>query len=83
MQISTYPELPDTLKELKLLKSIWDFHSTIVSVFEEWRTLLWAKVDTDSLEDKTKRLMKQLRELGQENAVIKGWQVRWLPVNWL
>merc|ERR1712146_326544 len=58
-----------------LLKMLWDFKAMIRFQFDAWTEQLWAEIDTEALEDHTKQILKNLRKLGNDNSVIKGWDV--------
>jgi dynein heavy chain len=75
LSVSKYPETADTLTELKLLKNLWDMKSCVTMTFKSWRTALWADVDTETLDDANKVIMKELRANGNANPMIKGWEV--------
>lgn len=75
LQETNYPEIHETRNEIKLLKNLWDFKASINAVFSDWRTSLWKDVNTDALEDQNKKLRRQLKEKGNENPAMKGWQV--------
>jgi dynein heavy chain len=75
LQQTTYPEIGETLTEIKHLKNLWDFKAMVCEVYTSWRTSLWKDVNTDDLEDQNKKLRKQLKEQGNTFPIIKGWQV--------
>ena len=62
-------------QELKLLKNLWDFKAMMLSVHGSWKSALWSEIQTDKLEDENRKLLKTLRANGNDNAVIKGWNV--------
>ena len=70
-----YNETKATREELGALKRMWDFKANVANVFADWRTQLWNEVDTDALEDQNKGMAKNLRAMGNDNPVMKGWQV--------
>ena len=75
LRVTQYPECMDTRKEARLLKMLWDFKAMNAIVFEAWTTQLWAEIDTEDLEDQTKGIMKNLRKVGNDYSIVKGWEV--------
>lgn len=75
LQVSKYPETNDTRTEIRLLKLVWDFKALVLGTFASWNSQLWNDIKTDDLEDVNKNLLKNLRKMGTDNGVIKGWPV--------
>jgi dynein heavy chain len=50
MQKSTYKQLKECRGELQNLKVMWDLISLIDFQFDAWKSTLWDKIDTDSLQ---------------------------------
>ena len=75
LQPTTYPEIGETRSEIKQLILLWKFKVSVSSVYESWEKELWSVVNAIDLEEKNKRLRKQLKEMGAANLVMKGWQV--------
>jgi dynein heavy chain len=49
IQKSTYKQLKDCRNELVSLKYMWDLIALIEYQFENWKTTLWEKIDTEGL----------------------------------
>jgi len=49
IQKSTYKQLKDCRTELVSLKYMWDLISLIEYQFENWKSTLWDKIDTELL----------------------------------
>jgi dynein heavy chain len=49
IQKSTYKQLQDCRNELVSLKYMWDLIALIEYQFENWKTTLWEKIDTEGL----------------------------------
>ena len=64
LQHAIYPEIDETRIEIQYLKNIWNFKSSLQNRLNQWSMYLWKDVDTDNLESSTKKLRKQLKELG-------------------
>lgn len=75
LQVSKYNEIGDTKSELRLLKQVWDVKAQLAYVFNSWNEQLWNDIKTDDLEDVNKILLKNLRKMGTDTPVVKGWLV--------
>ena len=73
LPVSKYHEMDDTRSELRMLKLLWDFRSLVLGTFQSWNGLLWSVIDTDSLENFTRKLATQIKKMGDQNATMKGW----------
>lgn len=69
LQVSKYNEMGDTKFELRLLKQVWDMKALVIFTYESWNSQLWNDIKTDDLEDVNKLLLKNLRKMGNDNAV--------------
>jgi dynein heavy chain len=75
LPVIDYNETKATREELGALKGMWDFKANVGNVYADWKTKLWNVVDTEALDDQNKGILKNLRFMGNENPVMKGWQV--------
>jgi dynein heavy chain len=75
LPVSKYPELPQTLMELRLLRALWDFKAMVMFTYDGWKRCAWDAVDTDKLESQNKTILKTLRANGNNDQIIKQWQV--------
>jgi len=75
LPVSKYPELPQTLMELRLLRALWDFKAMVMFTYDGWKRCAWDQVDTDKLESQNKTILKTLRANGNNDQIIKQWQV--------
>jgi dynein heavy chain len=75
LPVSKYVEVDDTRSELVQLKKLWDFKVTVMYNIDSWKKTLWSEIETEVLEDENKRMLKMLREFGNKNPVVKGWEV--------
>mmetsp|Transcript_14602 Transcript_14602/g.45793 ORF Transcript_14602/g.45793 Transcript_14602/m.45793 type:complete len:4603 (+) Transcript_14602:85-13893(+) len=75
LPVSKYPELPQTLMELRLLRALWDFKAMVMFTYDGWKRCDWDAVDTDKLESQNKTILKTLRANGNNDQIIKQWQV--------
>jgi dynein heavy chain len=77
LPVVEYNETKATREELGALKRMWDFKANVANVFSDWKTQLWNEVDTEALGDQNKGILKNLRGMGNDSPVMKGWQVFW------
>lgn len=75
LQVSKYQETVETLYELQQLKKCWDLKDLVLSTFDDWKSTLWTKIQTDTFETYTRAFMKQLKMEASEHQIIKTWQV--------
>ncbi|KAF4030914.1 Dynein heavy chain C-terminal domain [Phytophthora infestans] len=75
LQVSKYQETTDTLYELQQLKKCWDLKDLVLATFDDWKSTLWANIQTDTFEAYARAFMKQLKMEATEHQIIKGWQV--------
>ena len=75
LQHNSYPEIGETRTEIKFLHQLWEFKCELDAEMNDWQNILWKDVDTDELEDKAKKLRKELKEQGNTFQSMKGWQV--------
>ena len=65
-------ELTMMREDAVLLKQTWDTVNSVVHLFESWRTILWAAIDTEALLDEVKLLQNQIKRMPR---VIRDWGV--------
>jgi dynein heavy chain len=73
LQVTKYQEMTDTRTELRLLKNVWDNKALVQFAYESWNPQLWHDIQTDDLDDVNKLLFKNLRKMGNDFPVVKGW----------
>ncbi|CBZ52391.1 hypothetical protein NCLIV_021800 [Neospora caninum Liverpool] len=76
MAKSGYRQLKDTFLDLRLLKQLWDVIELWNFSFDDWKSTLWDKIDTDDLLLRVKEMQQQLKALPKE---IKSMR----PFSWL
>mmetsp|Transcript_20734 Transcript_20734/g.31858 ORF Transcript_20734/g.31858 Transcript_20734/m.31858 type:complete len:227 (+) Transcript_20734:3822-4502(+) len=75
MQKSSYKDLRDCRTELVQLKQMWDLISLIDYQFENWKSTLWDKIDTEELMQLIKEMQtKQCNPQAPQNKDIKNWK---------
>ncbi|CEL96675.1 unnamed protein product [Vitrella brassicaformis CCMP3155] len=76
MARSGYRQLKETCNDLGLLKELWDAIAIVKYTFDDWKSTLWDKIDTDDLLTRVKDLSSQIKYLPKE---LKGWRIyQWL-----
>ena len=54
----------------RLIKSVWDLSGIVASQLEEWKEILWADVDPNTMEEVTKGFTKAVRGL---DKTVREW----------
>jgi len=76
MQMSSYRELGECQSEILYLKNLWDGVVLTQETFKSWDTILWDKIDTDSLVTTARDLQTQVKNMPKQ---VKPWALyRWL-----
>ena len=70
-----YTETNDTRTEIKLLKYVWDTKALVLGTFEAWNETAWNDIEVEPWQAVTNSLMKNLKSMGNDNPVVKGWKV--------
>jgi dynein heavy chain len=75
IQKSSYKQLKDCRNELVSLKYMWDLISLVEFQFENWKSTLWDKIDTENLMQLIKDMQtKQCNPTSAINKDIKNWR---------
>ena len=69
--VSDYVQLRRCDEELGYLKELWDMIGYVVFTFNEWKLMLWEKIDTEFLTMGCKKIQKQIKGL---NKALRGFQ---------
>ena len=75
LPISRFSETGQCRVQLKLLKTLWDFKSFVQFTYDSWKTALWSEVNTEVLEEANKKIMAELKKVGEMGAQVKAWGV--------
>jgi dynein heavy chain len=76
MQGSNYRAIRDCLEDLVLLKQVWDTVVMVRETFKSWDTILWDKIDTETLVTTVKDISGQIKVMPKG---CRGWKIyRWL-----
>jgi dynein heavy chain len=57
-------------KEVKLLKSLWDYIFIVRSTFDDWKQTKWREINADSMDSECKKFAKEIRSLDKE---MRAW----------
>ena len=63
--VSDYVQLRRSEEELGYLKELWDMIGFVVYTFDEWKLILWEKINTEFLTDECKKIQKQIKGLNK------------------
>ena len=74
LQIVSYPEIKDTMRDLNILKKVWDLKAIVEFYYQEWKTIGWHDVDTDKLLLENKKLAIQIKNFGNDFPIAKQWE---------
>ena len=74
LQIVSYPEIKDTMRDLNILKKVWDLKAIVDFYYQEWKTIGWHDVDTDKLLLENKKLAIQIKNFGNDFPIAKQWE---------
>jgi dynein heavy chain len=75
LTITKYVETNETRNDIKLLKYVWDMKALVLGTFEAWNETSWNDIEVDPWSGVTNSLMKNLRNMGNETPIVKGWKV--------
>ncbi|XP_008208864.1 dynein beta chain, ciliary-like [Nasonia vitripennis] len=67
-----FKELEQLRRELKMLKSLWDYVNVIMSNLSQWKKTVWKKLDIEGMDVECKKLTRELRLLDKE---VKSWEL--------
>ena len=70
VQIPDFKQIKQCRKDVKLLKSLWDYVSIVRSSFEDWKQTKWREINSDSMDNECKKFAKELRGLDKE---MRAW----------
>ena len=70
VQIPDFKQIKQCRKEVKLLKSLWDYVYIVRSTFEDWKKTKWREINADSMDVECKKFAKEIRGLDKE---MRAW----------
>eukprot|EP00768_Dysnectes_brevis_P003215 gnl/Dysnectes_brevis/2306_a2714_1116.p1 GENE.gnl/Dysnectes_brevis/2306_a2714_1116~~gnl/Dysnectes_brevis/2306_a2714_1116.p1 ORF type:complete len:2542 (-),score=411.46 gnl/Dysnectes_brevis/2306_a2714_1116:65-7387(-) len=60
--------------ELVMMKSVWDVIALVFTQIESWKTTLWNDIDTDKMEEITKKFTKKIRAIDRSARSFDAFQ---------
>lgn len=70
VQIPEFKQIKQCRKDVKLLKTLWDYVWIVRSSFEDWKQTKWREINSDSMDTECKKFAKELRGLDKE---MRAW----------
>ncbi len=70
IQVPDFKQIKQCRKEIKLLKTLWDYVNIVRSTFEDWKSTKWREINADSMDAECKKFAKEIRSLDKE---MRAW----------
>ncbi len=70
VQVPDYKQIKQCRKDVKLLKSLWDYVNIVRSTFDDWKQTKWREINADSMDTECKKFAKEIRSLDKE---MRAW----------
>ena len=70
VQIPDFKQIKQCRKDVKMLKSLWDYVNIVRSTFEDWKQTKWREINADSMDSECKKFAKEIRGLDKE---MRAW----------
>ncbi|PSN32950.1 Dynein beta chain [Blattella germanica] len=70
VNVPDFKQLKICRKEIKMLKTLWDYVSVVKSCINEWKKTPWKKIDVENMDMECKKYSKEIRGLDKE---MRGW----------
>ena len=70
VQIPDFKQIKQCRKDIRLLKSLWDYVNIVRSTFEDWKQTKWREINADSMDTECKKFAKEIRALDKE---MRAW----------
>ncbi|XP_049855418.1 dynein beta chain, ciliary-like [Schistocerca gregaria] len=68
--VPEYKQLRTCCKEIKMLKTLWDYIYIVRSYIDDWKTTPWKKIDVENMDQECKKFGKEIRGLDKE---MRSW----------
>ncbi len=70
VQVPDLKQIKQCRKEIKLLKTLWDYINIVRSTFDDWKQTKWREINADSMDSECKKFAKEIRGLDKE---MRAW----------
>ena len=70
VQIPEFKQIKQCRKDIKLLKSLWDYVFIVQSTFSDWKSTKWREINAESMDAECKKFAKEIRGLDKE---MRAW----------
>lgn len=70
VQIPDFKQIKQCRKEVRLLKSLWDYIFIVRTTFDDWKKTRWREINADSMDIECKKFAKEIRALDKE---MRAW----------
>ena len=70
VNVPDFKQLKQCRKEIKLLKTLWDYIVMVRSSFEDWKTTPWKEINVEQMDMDCKKFAKDIRQLDKE---MRAW----------
>ena len=70
VNVPDFKQLKQCRKEIKLLKTLWDYVIMVRSSIEDWKTTPWKEINVEQMDMDCKKFAKDIRALDKE---MRAW----------
>jgi len=70
VNVPDFKQLKQCRKEIKLLKTLWDYIVMVRSSFDDWKTTPWKEINVEQMDMDCKKFAKDIRSLDKE---MRAW----------
>lgn len=70
VQVPDFKMIKQCRKDIKMLKTLWDYNYIVSTTFEDWKKTRWREIDAELLDNECKKFAKELRGLDKE---MRAW----------
>jgi dynein heavy chain len=70
VNVPDFKQLKQCRKEIKLLKTLWDYVVMVRSSFDDWKTTPWKEINVEQMDMDCKKFAKDIRSLDKE---MRAW----------
>lgn len=70
VNIPDFKQLKQCRKEIKLLKTLWDYIIMVQSSIDDWKTTFWKEINVEQMDMDCKKFAKDIRALDKE---MRAW----------